>query len=366
MNHSKIVTFIILLASICILAFTISSCTESQSTISDADSEQEFAPEKSKLVVKGGPNLVEVTTGHDHDYENDEHNHTFDLNVDEVPEGWTRFQLTNGTNYDHFFLLYKVPQAAIDAAEADGQTVLEHWYEKVTVPFQVVWNDYYNGTIERNEFINLLGGTLFVSAPWLQEAVNTGGPGITAAGYTSQTTVHLTEGVYIAECYIKDDNGEFHSYNGMLEMLTVTDESSKEREPKATMKVSISSEDGIENPEAVRPGMHTVAIHFEDQSLYESGVGHNVQLVRFDDGYNQTLLDELEAWIDWSDPNEFEDTSPEGTTFLGGAMEMTGESTAYYTVNLKPGNYAWIAEVPNASDKNMLKTFSVPFGRNVK
>jgi len=344
------------------LVFTLSSCTDSQSTISDAISDQEPASQTSKLVVKGGPNLVEVTTGHDHDA----NLHTFNLNIDEVPEGWTRFQLTNGTHYDHFFLLYEVPQDAIDAADAANQSVLDHWYKSVTVPFQAEWNPYYNGSIDFATFVPNLFGAVLGSAPWFPNAVTMGGPGITAAGYTSQTTVHLEEGVYIAECYIKDDNGEFHSYNGMLEMLTVTGESSKEREPRSTFDVAISSEDGIENPEYVRPGKHTVAIHFGEQPQfgYEHLLGHNVQLVRFDDGYDQALLDELEAWIDWSVPDAFTDNSPNGTTFLGGAMEMTGGSTAYYTVNLKPGDYAWIAEVPNASEKNMLKTFSVPFGGN--
>lgn len=363
MNDSKMITYLIILASICMLIFTLSSCTESQSTISDSISEQDLAPENSKLVVKGGPNLVEVTTGHDHDA----NQHTFNLNIDEVPEGWTRFQLTNGTHADHFFLLYEVPQAAINAAEDAGESVLDHWYNTVTVPFQNEWNYYYDETIDWTTFVPNLFGSVLSSAPWFVDAVTMGGPGITAAGYTSQTTVHLEEGVYIAECYIKDENGEFHSYNGMLEMLTVTGKSSKEREPRSTFDVTIS-QSGIENPEAVRPGKHTVAIHFGEQPEfgYEHLLGHNVQLVRLADYYDQALLDELEAWIDWSVPDAFVDNSPDGTTFLGGAMEMTGGSTAYYTVNLKPGNYAWIAEVPNASSKNMLKTFSVPFGRNVK
>lgn len=363
MNDSKMMTYPILLISICMLIFTLYSCTESQSTISDSISTQDLAPGNSKLVVKGGPNLVEVTTGHDHDA----NLHTFDLNKDEVPEGWTRFQLINGTHSDHLFLLYKVPEAAIDAAEDAGESVLDHWYQTITVPFQKEWDPYYNGTIDWATFVPNLFTAVLSSAPWFPNAVTMGGPGITAAGYTSQTTVHLTEGVYIAECYVKDENGEFHGYNGMLEMLTVTGESSKEREPRSTFDVTIS-QDGIENPDAVRPGKHTVAIHFGEQPEfgYEHLLGHNVQLVRFDDGYDQALLDDLGAWMDWSDPEGFVNNSPAGTTFLGGAMEMKGGNAAYFTVNLKPGNYAWIAEVPDPAGKNMLKTFSIPFGRNVK
>jgi hypothetical protein len=351
-----------LLVSMCLTVFSLSSCTESGNALTDANLIQKSAADSSELVIKGGPNVVEVVTGHDHDA----NLHTFNLNVDQVPEGWTRFQLTNATHSDHFYLLYEVPQAAIDAAESANESVRDHWYKTVTVPFQTEWNPYFEGSIEWGEFINNLFGAVLTTAPWFPEAVVMGGPGITAAGYSSETTVHLSEGLYIAECYVKDENGEFHSYNGMLETLEVTGETSKEREPKATMDVSISSGQGIQNPESVRPGKHTFAIHFDDQSIYSHLVGHNVQLVRFDDGYDQALLDELQSWIDWSAPQGFIDNSPEGTTFMGGAMEMTEGSTAYYTVNLKPGDYAWIAEVPNASDKNMLKTFSVPFGRHVK
>lgn len=365
MNDSKLMTYLTLLVSVSllILGMSFTSCTDSQSSSFDPISAQEVDPTNSKFIVKGGPNLVQVTTGHDHDA----NLHTFDLNIKEIPEGWTRFKLTNGTHADHFYLLYEVPQAAIDAAEAANQSVRDHWYQTVTVPFQDEWNPYYVGDISFGTFVPNLFGAVLAGAPWFPEAVVMGGPGITAAGTSSQTTVHLTEGVYIAECYVKDENGEFHSYNGMLETLEVTGESSKEREPRSTLDVTIS-QDGIENPESVRPGKHTVAIHFGEQPIggYEHLLGHNVQLVRFDGDYDQILLDELEAWMDWSAPQGLVDNSPEGTTFLGGAMEMTGGNTAYFTVNLKPGNYAWIAEVPNASDKNMLKTFSIPFGRDVK
>ena len=362
MNKQNVMSLIALTVILCLVGALISSCTESKSSISDAIPNQEFNSERSDLVVKGGPNLVEVTTGHDHDA----NLHTFDLNIDTVPEGWTRFQLTNGTHADHFFLLYDVPQAAIDAAANENETVLNHWYNTVTAPFQAEWNPYFAGTIGWGEFVNNLFGAVLGSAPWFPDAVVMGGPGITAAGNTSQTTVYLEKGIYIAECYIKDEHGEFHSYNGMLAMLTVTGETSKDREPKATMEISISSQEGITNPENVRPGKHTVAVQFEDQAIYGNLLGHNVQLVRFDNGYDQALLNELQEWIDWSAPQAFIDNSPEGTMFLGGAMEMTAGSTAYYSVNLKPGDYAWIAEVPDAADKNMLKTFSVPFGRYVK
>jgi hypothetical protein len=44
---------------------------------------------------------------------------------------------------------------------------------------------------------------------------------------------------------------------------------------------------------------------------------------------------------------------------MGGTMEMTEGGKAYFHVDLEPGDYAWIAEIPNPADHNMLKTFTI-------
>ncbi|GAA5522770.1 hypothetical protein LQ318_13515 [Aliifodinibius salicampi] len=361
MKHFKWFYYQLHTVSLVIIFLMFSACSDFQSSSFDIEkvNADKNSQQKSKLVVKGGPNVVEITTEHDHD--SDEH--LFNLNVNEVPEGWTRFRLKNATHVDHFFLLYEVPQGAIDAAEAANQTLLDHWYQTVTAPFQEEWNPYINGDIGFGVFVNNLFGAVLSSAPWFPNAITVGGPGITSPGQVSETTVHLTEGVYIAECYVRDENGEFHSYNGMLEMVTVTGQASGEREPRATMDVMIS-QSGIENPELVRPGAHTVAIHFGEQPAfgYEHLLGHNVQLVYFDEGYDSQLLEELGIWMDWTEMDGLVNRAPEGATFIGGAMEMLGGNTAYFNVNLVPGDYAWIAEVPDPQSKGMLKTFTVPFG----
>jgi hypothetical protein len=45
--------------------------------------------------------------------------------------------------------------------------------------------------------------------------------------------------------------------------------------------------------------------------------------------------------------------------FLGGLNEMPAGSTGYFSANLEPGTYAWIAEIPGTRAKGMLKTFTV-------
>ena len=150
-------------------------------------------------------------------------------------------------------------------------------------------------------------------------------------------------------------------------MVTVKEESSGEKEPKMTMDITVS-QSGIDYPSSVRPGQHNIAIHFKEQPAfgYEHLLGHNIQLVRLKDGYDQSLLNELEDWMDWTKEDGLVERSPKGTTFLGGSMEMAGGNTAYFSVNLKPGNYAWIAEVPDPSGKNMLKTFKIPFSKETE
>lgn len=317
---------------------------------------------QSKFVAKVGPGVVDVTTYHDQEA----NKHRFNLSTNEIPSGWNTFRLNNATHSDHFFLMYKVPQEAIGAAEEAGQDLLTHWYQTVTVPFQEEFKPYIAGNISYGDFANNLIAKISAMAPWFLNpgAVAIGGPGITAAGHTSQTTVNLSPGVYIAECYVKDENQEFHSYNGMLDMVTVKEESSGRKEPMTTMNITVS-QSGIENPSSVRPGIHNIAIHFKEQPAlgYEHLLGHNVQLVRLEEGYDKSILNVLGDWMDWTKKDGLVERSPEGTTFLGGVMEMPGGNTAYFSVNIKPGNYAWIAEVPNPSGKNMLKTFKVPFSR---
>ena len=52
-------------------------------------------------------------------------------------------------------------------------------------------------------------------------------------------------------------------------------------------------------------------------------------------------------------------TLPEGFTFLGGMNDAPEGSIHYFEVNLEPGQYVLISEVPNAGEKGLLKTFTV-------
>ncbi len=302
-------------------------------------------------------NTIEIMALHDH-----ENNlHLFDMSTNEVSTGWTTFAFTNASDSDHFAVIYKVPEVAITAANEAGEELLDHWYNSITAPFQKEYNNLVDGSVDYDTFVNNLLTSISNKGPWFFEpgAPPYGGPGFTSAGLSSKTTVYLDQGSYIIECYVKDEEETFHSYIGMLEILTVTDEESEEKRPTSRTTVKISSESGISVDGDLRLGDQTIEIHFEDQIAHEHLVGHNVQLVKLNDETNQNLLADVAAWMDWRKQGSLVKRAPENAQLLGGAMEMTAGSRAYYNVNLHPGDYAWIAEVPNPEEKNMVYRFSI-------
>lgn len=298
--------------------------------------------------------VVEVTALHDAE----QNRHLFQMNTHEIHSGWTTFEFRNASAYDHFFLIWKVPREGMEAA---GDSLVDHWHRTVTQPFQEAFNPYINGDIDFAQFTENLVGRISETAPWFLDpgAQTMGGPGFTAAGTTSKTTVNLGPGQYVVECYVKNEEEVFHSSIGMLDHISVTEEPSGVEEPDPTTRVTISSTEGIRFDPDLQEGNHIVAIHFEDQTTYANLQGHNVQLVQLSDNDDEALLDDLSAWMDWRQPGSLVNRAPEGATFMGGTMEMAGGRTAYYHVNLEPGDYTWISEVPDAADHNMLKPFTI-------
>jgi hypothetical protein len=301
--------------------------------------------------------VVEVTTTHNPE----ENKHLFQMSTNEISSGWTTFQFNNASGYDHFFLIWQVPEEGIEAAEAAGEPLLDHFFQSITEPFQTEFNPYIEGNMEFDEFTDSLVAAISETAPWFFDpgAKTIGGPGFTAAGTTSETTVHLEPGEYIVECYVKNEDEVFHSYIGMLEHINVTDETSDAEEPDPTKTLTISSTEGIQVDQQLTAGSYTIEIFFEDQTSYAHLQGHNVQLVRLNDKEDEELLSNLSTWMDWRQPGSLVNRAPEGAEFMGGTMEMAEGETAYFHVDLEPGDYAWIAEIPDPADHNMLKTFTI-------
>lgn len=301
--------------------------------------------------------IVQVTATHNHA----ENLHLFEISDYEISSGWTTFEFTNASPVDHFFVIYMIPDEAKAAAEAAGDPLLEHWFRGVTEPFQHEFNPYHRGDIDYGEFVDNLVASILENGSWFLDpgAPPMGGPGFTAPGNTSLNTVFLNPGDYVVECYVKDEEGQFHSYMGMLELLHVTGEESGMAEPASGSTLTISTTDGIQHQDNLQSGEQVIQIIFEDQDTYAHLLGHNVQLVRFDEEPDQNLMDDLSAWMNWTTPEGLVNRAPDGTQFIGGTMEMTAGSTTYFHTTLESGHYAWIAEVPDPAEQNMLKTFIV-------
>lgn len=293
------------------------------------DIEERVVVEYGTLPVFG--NLVEVkTTGMNF------------ILPDEIPSGWTTFRYSNESPFTHFMLIDKLPVY-------NGKQITYADYENIPPVFRDAMDLINDGKTDE-------GFAEFSRLPeWFPQVIFSGGVGLVSPGETAQTTVFVKPGTYVIECYVKTD-GVFHP---MTRQLDVKEYLSNKNPPAPTLNMAVSREGGIEMPETPRAGLHTIAVQFKDQGPHEHFLGHDVHLVRLE---KDTNLDELNSWMTWTTPNGLNTPAP--VKFLGGAQEMPEGNTAYITVNLKPGNYAWVAEVPNPGSKNMLKTFTVSQDEN--
>lgn len=257
---------------------------------------------------------------------------------DTIPSGWTTFRYENKSNMTHFFILERMP-------EHNGeQLTVENTIEEVVPVFQAIMDS-----------INSGGEPPFDQLPeWFQNVEFLGGSGLIGPGLTSQTTFYVEPGTYTVECYVKNPGGIFHSNVGMITGLIVTEDSTEFTPPVADINISLSSEGGIEAPEEIEPGVHTVAVNFEDQKVQENFVGVDLHLAQLPD---TTIRPQLEAWMNWMAPEGLQVQAP--VTFLGGTQEMPAGSTTYFEVELEPGRYAWVSEVPDPALKKMLWVFVV-------
>lgn len=255
---------------------------------------------------------------------------------DEVPSGWTTFRMRNDGEEHHFLILHRLPE---------GRT-FDEYVTEIGEPFNQVWYPLRSGEIGKAEAGERLGELI---PAWFWSAKQMGGPGIVAPGGTSQATVKLEPGNYVMECYMKTPEGEFHAMEGMARPLIVTEASNGASPPAADVEMTLTT-DGFVVRDELPPGRHTVAVHFAEQP--EAGFGNDVHVARLDGVADAT---ELVPWMDWMNVNGLENPAP--TPFVGGTQEMPEGYTAYFTVNLEPGRYAWISESPDV--RRMVREFTV-------
>jgi len=259
---------------------------------------------------------------------------------DSLQAGWNTFKYDNKSNETHFFLIDKYPE---------GKTI-EHMKKEVGPVFE-------KGMDLINEGRQQEGFDAFNELPkWFYEVVFVGGSGLLSPNQSCLTTLKLDPGNYIIECYVKMPNGKFHSNMGMVKQIVVTSEFSQHTAPDETVSIKLSSLNGIIIKDSINSGKQVFMIEFEDQKVYGNFVGHDINLVMISDHADMA---QLENWMNWADPEGLITPAPEGFTFLGGVNDLPAQSKGYFEVDLSPGNYALISEVPSANEKNLLKTFTI-------
>lgn len=260
---------------------------------------------------------------------------------DTIPSGWNTFVYKNQSTEPHFILFDKYPE---------GKRMSDALKE-VIPPFD-----------EGMELIMQGKGDQAMEAfgkipEWYSGVIQTGGTGMIASGSTATCTVNLEPGYYVMECYVKMPDGRFHASMGMMKELVVLEKDSGLEAPEADISVSISSTEGITFTGIPAPGKNVFLVQFKDQIVHEHFMGHDVNLALMEEGAD---LEALEAWMNWATPTGLmSSTLPEGFTFLGGMNDAPEGSIHYFEATLQPGTYVLISEVPNTSDKGLLKTFTV-------
>ncbi|MCS5490460.1 hypothetical protein [Algoriphagus limi] len=260
--------------------------------------------------------------------------------VDSISSGWNTFRYVNKSNEVHFFVLEKLPEG-----------IRLSNYENELIPVFKEGFDFMKlGNMEE-------GMKVFEKIPqWFGGVVNHGGVGILSGNSTAETTLFLEPGVYAMECYIRMPDGTPHVFMGMLKEVIVKDEVSELAEPKEDYSVTISSTEGIQFLDSIPAGIVEFGVEFLDQQLYEHFAGHDVNLVKLQEGAE---LDSLVAWINPSDMFALSTPEPKEFIFMGGAEDMPEGKKAYFKAELSAGNYVLISEVPDAMNRKMVHPFTV-------
>ncbi len=322
-NH----VFVLLLA-LPMLVCSCSSGSSEQAASTDVAEVLDPAPME-ELPVYG--NLLTITT------------EQMDLQLPaEIPSGLTTVRYENNSTMTHFVLFEKMPM--VDGVQKD----LQNTKEEVGPVFGKGMDLINQGKMDE-------AMAAFGELPaWYSQIEYSGGIGLTGPSSVTQATFNLQPGTYTLECYVKS-NGKFHSVDGMVAKLVVTD-SGVETEaalPESDVVIDVN-EDGFLIKGTPTAGLQTFRVNYNHQQVHENFVLHDVNVVRLEPDTNPN---EIQFWINWLDPAAFQTPAP--ATFIGGLQEMSAGRSGLFTVRLQPGEYALIAEVPNSNQKGMFKTFTV-------
>ena len=259
---------------------------------------------------------------------------------DTIPSGWNTFVYKNQSTEPHFILLDKYPE---------GKYIADMRAE-VLPPFNEGMS-----LIMKNDF-DMAMEAFGKLPPWFSEIIFSGGTGLISPNKTAITTVFLKPGYYIMECYVKMENGVFHSSMGMAKEFVVLNSTNENLPPTPTVNINLSGEEGIVVLGDIKKGKQIFKVNYLDQKVHENFVGHDINLVHLG---NNADLKALESWMNWATPTGLMTPIPHDVIFLGGTNDAPEGSTQYFEIDLEPGKYALISEVPNSKEKGLFQVFTV-------
>jgi hypothetical protein len=161
-----------------------------------------------------------------------------------------------------------------------------------------------------------------------------GGPNAPDPNSESDATFNLPAGSYAVLCFVDMPDHVPHFAKGMIRPLKVV-ASNAPAAPEPTADATVTLSDyAFTVSGKLTPGKHTIKI------VNKGPQDHEIELARIAPG--KTSKDLL-TWIGKPD-------GPPPGNALGGIAGAANGTTAYITVDLQPGNYAFICFLPDAKD----------------
>ncbi len=177
-----------------------------------------------------------------------------------------------------------------------------------------------------------------------------GGPNAAVPGQQSNATSVLEPGQYAYLCLIPSPDGKLHVTKGMVRPFEVTAESSATAAELPAADVTIKLVDYDFKPsQPLAPGRHTIMVENAGPQP------HELVVIRLAPGKK------VEDFAKWAESLK----GPPPAQPVGGVVVLEKGGRGTFTVDLAPGDYAYICFVPDTKDgkyhfhHGMMKNFKV-------
>jgi hypothetical protein len=236
---------------------------------------------------------------------------------DTIPSGWVTLRTTNRGDESHHFHLRRLPE---------GKT-FEDYRDERLAPRDSILRALAAGSMDTTEARAVYRRAV---SDWTSSdsVERRGGAGLLTPGRTGETTLKLKPGNYVMDCGIQTAEGLRHWQLGMYRGITVADTSSEAVPPEPDATIHIR---GFELTTEGRITSGRQTLRFVVDQVPES----------VEDSSYHVWLARLDADTEAADLPSWETRNPAPAEYLGGFWFVPVDRSAYVTVDLDPGRYAW-------------------------